>query len=189
MSKPPGPLSPLLYSSLSIFTHSCPPDFPSSDRQIGVTARLSESTPIPLFDSSPSIEIETQLPSFINHTRGEYCSFDDADGLIRSKTLDLASYCREVAAELVEHAKRLERRAVDPMIIDERLVEELRNRTESATSRATSRPVSIAPPSFSKGSAHRVVDSKTGSEKASNRTASPQSSIPSPADLDYLDDL
>ncbi len=175
--------TPLLYSSLSLFSRSCPPDFPTHDRQVGVTARLSDTTPIPLFGDAPTLEVETQLPSFINHTRGELTSFDDADGLIRSKSLEVATYCREVAAELISHAERLERRALEKVTISEKVLEELKRQDQGReqTTRQTARPVSI--PSFSKGSAHRSRST------SAHPTKPTQPSLPSPADLDYLDDL
>ncbi len=105
--------SRVIHSSLSQFVNSSS-NFPRSDRRIGVIARTGKVEPL-----SPSIQVEWEFPSFVSTVAGEYVDPDDVDGFIRKKLLELGAVCRTIAAELIEHADRLEGVAVSEEVIEE----------------------------------------------------------------------
>lgn len=105
--------SGVLFSSVEQFTNSSDL-YPTHDRQIGIAIGIN---------SSGSIQIEEEYPSFLSSTRGEIVDLEDVDDRLREKCKELSSNCRAIAKELITHAKRLEEVAnrKDPIINNEQL--------------------------------------------------------------------
>lgn len=91
-----------LFSSISRFVHSSD-YFPSSDRRLGLSARIGYHPDY----KRVMVEIEEERPSFVSTTRGEYVEVGEVNAKLAQTASELADYCQEVAKELLEHAERL----------------------------------------------------------------------------------
>lgn len=91
-----------LFSSIERFIHSSD-YFPTSDRRLGLSACIGYHPDY----KRVMVEIEEERPSFLSTTRGEYVEVEEANVKIAQTASELASYCQEVARELLEHAERL----------------------------------------------------------------------------------
>ena len=96
----------VLFTSISPFVNSSSL-FPSHDRRIGLTVTCGYHPE----HKRVMVLVEEEQPSFLSTNIGEYIEPNEAESTIRKSCRAVADTCHKQAAELIQHAERLEKLA------------------------------------------------------------------------------